>query len=223
MVVHWWRERGRGWQLKAVANGLGTLVTALTLIVVAFAKFRDGAWIIILLIPLIVFAFLSIRRHYDDVRSELTLRGLPPSLKPYPKPRLVLPVSNVHRGVIEAARYARSISDQVTAVYVEINPGAAEKIRREWTQWEPDVPLIVIPSPYRSTVGPLLEYLDRSDREHNDGQLTSVLLPEFIPIKWWQNLLHNQTAALIRLALIYQRRRGGQTRAIIDVPFYLKR
>jgi hypothetical protein len=139
-----------------------------------------------------------------------------------PSPRVVLPISGVHRGVIEATRYARSLSDRVTAVYVETDPEATEKVRREWERWGQQVPLVVVPSPYRSIIGPLLDFLDQTDREHNDGQLATVVLTEFIPAKWWEHLLHNQTAWLLKLALLYRRRRLGQIRAIVDVPFYLR-
>jgi amino acid transporter len=223
MVVHWARQRERAWVLKAALNGLGALTTAVTLVVVAISKFADGAWIVILVLPLLVLGFRTVRSHYDEIAQELTLRGLPPSLRPLPSPRVVVPISGVHRGVIEAVRFARSISDQVTAVYVEVDPGAAEKLRREWEKWECDVPLVIVPSPYRSIVGPLLEFLDQTDREHNDGQLATVVLPEFIPGKWWEHLLHNQTAWLLRLAFLYRRRRFGQIRAIVDIPFYLQR
>jgi len=222
MVIHWARQRGQGWQLKALINGLGTLTTMLALFVVAISKFVEGAWIVTLLIPLIVLSFRAVHNHYKEVARELTMRGLPPSLRPMPSPRVVLPISGVHRGVIEATRYARSISDRVTAVYVETNPEATDKVRREWERWGQGVPLVVVPSPYRSTIGPLLDFLDETDREYNDGQLATVVLTEFIPAKWWEHLLHNQTAWLLKLALLYRRRRLGQTRAIVDVPFYLR-
>ena len=222
MVVHWVRQRGRGWKLKALANGLGMLTTTVTLFVVAISKFAEGAWIVTLLIPLIVLGFRAVHNHYKEIARELTMRGLPPSLRPMPSPRVVLPISGVHRGVIEATRYARSISDRVTAVYVETNPEATERVRREWERWGQQVPLVVVPSPYRSIIGPLLDFLDETDREHNDGQLATVVLTEFIPAKWWEHLLHNQTAWLLKLALLYRRRRLGQIRAIVDVPFYLR-
>lgn len=222
MVLHWYRERGRHWQIKALANGMGALATSTTLLVVSLSKFREGAWITILIIPLVVYVLLSIRNHYQVIASTLTLRGLPPSLQPYPAPRIVVPISSVHRGVVEALRYARSISTEVTAVFVEIHPGEGKNIRKAWETWGQDVPLVVVTSPYRSIIGPLLEFLETTDREHNDGQQATVLLPEFIPAHWWQNLLHNQTANLLRLAILYTRRKHGQTRAIIDMPFLIR-
>ncbi|MEK7278103.1 MAG: APC family permease [Chloroflexota bacterium] len=224
MVFHWLRERGRNWQVKAALNGLGTLTTMATLLIIGFSKFLEGAWIVILLVPLVVLGFRRIHSHYEGVAVELTLRGLPPSLRPLSQPRIVLPLSSLHRGVIEALRYARSISADVTAVYVEIEPGSGERLRQDWDQWglSQDAKLEIIPSPYRSVIRPFLEFLDRADAEHNDGQSATVLLPEFVPTKWWQALLHNQTAWVIKLALLYQRRAFDRTRTIIDVPFYLR-
>ncbi len=224
MVVHWLRQRGRNWQVKAALNGLGTLTTTTTVVIIGLSKFLDGAWMVILLIPLLVLGFHRIYRHYQQVAAELTLRGLPPSLKPLSQPRIVLPLSSLHRGVIEALRYARAISDNVTAVYIEIEPGGGDKLRQQWQNWglDQDAKLEIVPSPYRSVVGPFMEFLDRTDAEHNDGQAATVLLPEFVLAKWWEALLHNQTAWNIKLALLYQRRAFDRTRAIIDVPFYLR-
>jgi amino acid transporter len=223
MVVHWWREGGRGWRLKASFNGLGALATGTTLLIVGVSKFSRGAWITILLIPTLMVGFLRIRAHYRDVAQQLSLRGLPPSLKPFPAPRVVIPISGVHRGIVDAIAYARSISKDVTAVYVELEPGAGERIREKWEHWWPDVPLMILPSPYRSVIGPLLDFLDEADRQHRDEQLATVVLPEFIPARWWENLLHNQTAWLIKAALLYRRRHLGFQRTIIDVPYHLER
>lgn len=225
MVVHWLRQRGPNWLLKVSMNGLGTLVTGVALSIIAISRFIDGAWIVIFLIPFMVLMFRMISNHYADIREQLTLRGLPPSLTPLPEPRVILPISGVHRGVIEALRYARSISENVTAVYVEIDPGSGEFTRKRWEEWglDHDVPLVIVPSPYRSVIRPFLDFLDETDQEHNDGQLASVLLPEFIPAHWWQSLLHNQTAMLLKLALTYRRhRRMSKIRAIIDVPMHLR-
>jgi amino acid transporter len=221
MVVHWWRERGRQWGLKSLINGIGALATLTTLVVVIISKFIGGAWITLLLIPLIVLAFRQIARHYQQVRMQLSLKGLPPSLKPVEPTRVVIPISGIHRGMVSAVNFARSISDNVTAVYVELEPGAGEKARAEWESWWPDVPMVVVPSPFRSIVAPLMQFLDETDIQHNDGQLATVVLPDFIPGRWWQGLLHNQTAWLIKTALLYRRRQHGSERVVIDVPFYL--
>jgi amino acid transporter len=222
MVLHWWRERGRGWAAKAAINGVGALATVSALLVVGISKFMQGAWITVIFIPLLVFMFLQIRAHYKKMAGELTLRGLPPSLKPAPPLRVVIPISGVHRAMVDAVNFARSISNEVTAVYVELEPGAGDKMRTAWDEWWPDVPMAVVPSPYRSIVGPLIKYLDETDEQINDGRLAAVILPEFIPPHWWQNLLHNQTAWLLKTALLYRRHQRGYQRVIIDIPYHLK-
>ncbi len=222
MVMHWYRERGRGWRVKLFFNGLGALATGTTLAIVAFSKFISGAWITVLVIPLIVIVFQRVHRHYQRVRNQLTLHGFPPSLRPVAPARVVVPISGVHRGMVNAVLFAQSISSSVTAVYIELEPGAGAKVAEEWKEWWPDLPLVVIPSPYRSLVGPLLTYLDKTDLEHNDGQLAVVVLPEFVTAHWWENILHNQTAQLIKAALLYGRRRSGGERLVVDVPYHLR-
>jgi amino acid transporter len=222
MVMHWWRERGPNWELKMIANGVGALATGLTLFVVGFTKFLEGAWITVLLIPILVITFLKIRSHYREIAGELSLHGLPPSLKPVPPSRVVIPISGVHRGMVSAVTFAQSISSNVTAVYVELEPGSGTHMTEQWSQWWPDIPLVVVSSPFRSIVGPLLEFLEKTDLEHNDGQLAVVVLPEFVTTAWWQNLLHNQTAWLLKAALLYSRRVAGNERVVIDVPYRLR-
>ncbi|HKZ82305.1 MAG TPA: APC family permease [Anaerolineae bacterium] len=223
MVIHWRREQGGHWRLKLLANGGGAVVTGVALTIIGVSKFAEGAWITFAVIPITVAIFLKIHAHYQEVRKELSLRGLPPSIKPFPQPRIVVPISGVHRGMVDAIAFAQSVSKDVTAVYIEMEPGSGERIRETWKHWWPNVPLVILPSPYRSLVGPLLDFLDQTDREHNDGQIATVVLPEFVPAKWWHGLLHNQSGWLIKVALLYNRRRLGFQRAIIDVPYHLRR
>lgn len=221
MVVHWWRLRGRGWVFKSMANGFGALATTATLIVVGYSKFGEGAWVTILLIIVIMSMFYKIRSHYDEVGRELSLHGLPPSLKPVSASRVMIPISGVHRGIIEAVDFARSITNDITAVYVELEEEDTKEVKEKWTRLWPDIPLKIVPSPHRSVIQPLLDFLDETDGQKNDGQLACVILPEFVPAKWWQALLHNQTAWLLKAALLYHRRKQGGQRVIIDVPYYL--
>jgi amino acid transporter len=221
MVIHWWREGGRHWQLKTLANAVGAFATGVTLLVVGITKFLDGAWITIIIIPLLVVMFLRVRGHYRHVREQLTMHGLPPTLRPFDKPRVVVPVSGVHRGIVDAMRYALTISSDVTGVYVELSPGDSQEVQEKWNHFWPDIPLVIVPSPYRSLIQPLLDFLDNADAEHNDGQQATVVLPEFVPAHWWQAILHNQTAWLLKAALLYHRRNLRYQRVIIDVPYYL--
>lgn len=223
MVVHWARERGSQWRIHAAINGIGALATGAALVIIAVSKFAHGAWIVVALIPLFTAVFRRVRTHYDEIAQELTLTGHPPSLVIDGPPRIVVPVAGVHRGVIEALRYARSVTAQVTAVHVEIEPGTAARIEERWRQYGLDTlaPLVIVPSPYRSFIGPFLAHLDQMDGAAGDGRLASVLIPEFVPATWWHIFLHNQTAWLLKFALLYRRYRMGTSRAIIDIPLHL--
>lgn len=222
MVVHDYKLRGPHWRLRAILNALGCLTTGIAVLIIAVTKFVDGAWITLIVIPGVILTFLRIRSHYAEVARELSLRGLPPSLKPVQLSRLVIPVASVHRGVITAVDYAQGISSNITAVHVELEPGSGEALRRDWERWFPAIPLVVLPSPYRSMIEPLLRFLDETDAAHNDGQLATLVLPEFVPARWWQALLHNQTAWLTKAALLYRRRTTNLPRVVIDVPYYLQ-
>lgn len=225
MVVHWWRERSAGWQTKGLLNGLGALATGLALVVIGASKFAHGAWIVIVLIPVLVMTFRNIRDHYAEVGRQLRLDDDALQVGCTRHPHIVMPVAGVHRGVIEALNYACSIAEDVTAVYVEMEPGSADALRERWQAAGLDrvANLVAVPSPYRSLIGPFLDELDRMDGEAGDDWPVSVLIPEFVPAKWWHFLLHNQTALPLKWALIYRRHRHGKSRVVIDVPFYLNR
>ncbi len=223
MVVHWWKERGRHWQVKALLNGVGALVTGTTTLVIGISKFFDGAFLTIFAIPILIVAFQRIHSHYQDVAAQLSMSDVEKIAPVREYPRVIVPISGVHRGIIDAVNYALSISKDVTAVYIELEPGSGAGVRTRWAHWWPQVPLEIVPSPYRSIIGPLLDYLDQVDETHDDDHLCTVVLPEFVTSKWWQVLLHNQTAWVIKAALLYRRRKFGYQRAIIDVPFHLKK
>jgi amino acid transporter len=223
MVVHWLKSRERNWFIKTVLNCIGAVLTTITLLVVGYTKFIDGAWITILLIASLVFVFMKIKTHYTGVANELTLEKMPPAVVPHGSLPIIVPISGVHSGVIEAVQYAKTISHDITAVNVEIEPGSGQQLLKKWEIWFPDIPLHIVPSPFRSTIGPFINFLDENDAQRPDGQLSAVLIPEFITAKWWHGFLHNQTAWSIRLALLYRRRRMGYQRMIIDMPIHLKR
>lgn len=223
MVLHWFKQRDKFWLGHALINGLGALVTGITLLIISYYKFTHGAWMAILVIPLIVMGFNRVRNHYQEVGLQLSLGGVPPSLRPAPEPRVVIPISGVHRGMVDAVNFARSISDRITAVYIDIEPGRGFDVRKQWLDWFPDIPLEIVSSPYRSLVEPLLNYLDRTDRQAHDGMAAVLILPEFIPAHAWQDTLHNQSARLIKNAILYQRNKEGVNRIVIDVPYHLKK
>jgi hypothetical protein len=195
--------------------------------IIVATKFIHGAWIVILLIPLFVWMFRTVKRHYESVAQQLTLEGLSPepwkSLASRKRQKVVVPVSGVHRGTLEAVRFARSLSRDVTAVVVDVDPPVTARVRERWPLWGHNVPLVVLESPYRSTVGPLLAYLDERDRHEPERGLAVVVLPEFVAARWWHELLHNQTARAVKRALLYRRGETGKDRVIIDVPYHLHR
>jgi len=215
MVVHWRRLRGRGWKTSALINGVGALVTGIVLIVVAVTKAQEGAWIILLLIPLHVLLFRTIRRHYDGVESQLSMKGFSDDA-PRRYNTVLVPISGVHRAVIEAVRYAKTLSPEVRAVYVNMDPHATEQIRSDWATWGQQVPLVVLDSPYRSLMEPLLEYLEQVDGERPDDYIT-VVLPEYLPARWWHHLFHNQRALLIKGSLLFR-----PNVVVTSVPFHLR-
>lgn len=215
MVVRWARLRSPHWQAKAAVNGLGALATGTVLIVFVVTKFIYGAWIVILWIPLFVWFFLAVHQHYRDVAAQLSLEayGSPPPVRRH---RVIVPIAGVHRAVIAALNYARSVSDDVTAVYVETDPSETPRVLQKWEEWGNGIRLVVLPSPYRSIVGPLVEYVDRVDDRRRRDQVVTIVLPQFVPAKWWHRMLHNQTALLVHLAFLFRREV-----MVTDVPFHL--
>lgn len=220
MVRHWLVDRQRGWTVKLGINAFGALCTAVVGIEVATVKFLDGAWITVFVITAFVLMMRAVHRHYEDVARQLSLEHAKPP-RPFRAHKVIVPVNAVHRGILEALRYAKAVSDDVTAVYVEIEPGARQEIERKWERWVPDIPLVVLPSPYRSVVGPILLYLDQVQREAGPDTALTVVLPEFVPRKWWHHLLHNQTALMLKFALLFRQRRLRRYKVLADVPYYL--
>jgi Amino acid permease len=215
MVIHWRNSKEPGWRTSAAVNGFGALITGIVLIIVAVTKTFEGAWIVLLLIPLIVMVFNATRRHYRHVASELTLRGYAP--EPRAHNTVLVPVGGLQRAVVEALRYAETLSDDVRAIYVDVDPAGTEQVRREWETWGGRVTLVVLPSPYRSLMEPLLEYIEQVGDERPDDYVT-VILPEFVPKRWWQHLLHNQRALLIKGALLFR-----PNTVVTSVPFHLSK
>ncbi|MDO8793462.1 MAG: APC family permease [Vicinamibacterales bacterium] len=215
MVIHWRRVRTPGWQSSAVISGFGATVTGVVLIIVAVTKATEGAWIIMLMMPLLVALFEITRRHYDHVATELTLRDWSPD--PAGRHVALVPIGGIQRAVVKALRYARTLAPDVRAIYVEIDPAATAALREQWPEWGQGVELVVLESPYRSLIDPLLAYVEDLQREDANGYVT-VILPEFVPRRLWQHLLHNQHALLIKGALLFK-----PNIVVTSVPFHLGR
>ena len=216
MVRHWLRLREAGWRTSAIINAIGAGLTAVVFTVIIITRFSHGAWAVLVLIPILVALFRAIHQHYVTVARQLSLEKTE-RVVPVQRNTAVVLVSGVHRGVIPALEFAKSIAmDNTTAVYVNLDDEQTEKVRAKWVQWGCGVPLVVLESPYRSLIRPILRYIDQVDEQYDDDIL-SVILPEFIPSKWWQHLLHNQTALAIKAALLF--RKGI---VVISVPYHLE-
>jgi hypothetical protein len=214
MVRHWLVERGPGWRWRLAINGVGAAVTSVVTVVIAATKFSHGAWIVVLLIPVMVTAFRVVNRHYEALAAELSLEHLADE-PPVTNTVLVL-VGDLHMGVVRALRFAQSLTPNPKAVYVEIDPSRTLKLEERWAKGGSGVPLVVLASPYRSVLGPLFEYLGRIKAQEPHGVIT-IVIPEFVPRHWWQHVLHNQTALLVKGALLFR-----QGIVVVDVPFHLK-
>lgn len=214
MFLRWRRLQTPGWRRSAAVNGFGAALTFVVLIIVAITKGPEGAWIVIVLIPGIVLLFRKTKKHYDEVASQLTLRDWMP---PARRTNVVLvPISGVQRAVVGALRYAETISTDVRAVYVNDNTEQIDALKKEWQTWGGSVRLIVLESPFRSLMEPLLEYIEQIERERTNAYIT-VVLPEFVPSQWWHHLLHNQRALLIKGALLFR-----PNIVVTSVPFHLR-
>ena len=220
MAVRWWKighlspgeeikEPGstlrfeKGWVQKMIINGFGAICTFIVMLVFAFTKFKDGAWIVLILTPLLVTIFFSIHRHYKSLAKKLSLEnfGVPSRMGRH---RVIIPLSGVHRGTLAALRYARSLSDDVTAVYVSTDPEEAEKLRQKWEMWGEGVRLVILDSPYRLLLEPLLEYVEVIASKRQPGEMITIVVPEFVPARWYHNFLHTQTALWLRFALLFK-------------------
>jgi amino acid transporter len=217
MVVHWWRLRKRqsGWRWRAVLNGAGAVATGVVAIIVGIAKFAHGAWMVLLLIPLLIGLMWAIGQHYRGVAQALAVDLDDERLELRRPPRVVVPVSRLDRATIEALTYARSISTDVTAVHVANDRQELEEMKRQWEQWGAEVKLVIVESPYRALMAPLLAYIDAADRNDPDRP-TTVVLAEFVPRHLWEYPLHNQTALRLKLRLFFR-----PNTVVIDVPYHL--
>jgi len=219
MVMRWWRRREPGWQSSIIFNGVGAVATFLVLLIVATTKFLDGAWMVVVLLPLLILMFRAINRHYSQAAEELAAET---PIDPSEISHLVIvPISTLNQVALQTLAYARSIArdpdDRVVAVHISEDAEEAERLGREWEEWQCGVPLVIIESPYRSLVGPLLAYIDTVHAQWPQRTL-SVIVPEFVPSHWWEQLLHNQTALRLKAALLF---RPGIV--VTNVPYHLKK
>ncbi|MCL4490553.1 MAG: APC family permease [Nitrospirae bacterium] len=217
MVRHWLTYKGKGWLKGMMINGIGTITTAIVLVVIATEKFSHGAWMVLIAIPVLVWLTRKVHQHYIAIAEQLSVTACEPAAKEYMHHSVVIPVSGIQQAVINAIKYAKALSNDVVAVYVCLDPVETEKIKTKWDRLCMGVPLIILDSPYRSVIEPLIDYIDEVRNKYPEGVIT-VILPEFVPSRWWHHLLHNQTALFIKGILLFKR---GVVST--SVPFHLRR
>jgi amino acid transporter len=217
MVKRWLVKKGPHWRKKLMVNGLGALTTGIATIIIASTKFMQGAWIVFVLVAVLILMFQGIRSHYKAVAEQITLdrRGARP---PLPRRNIVIiPISGLNRAVVRAVDFARSRPGEIRAVFVDLDPEESAKVKIQWAQWGGGINLIALASPYRSVLGSLIEYIEEILEKEPDTWVT-VVIPEILPARWWQNILHNQRAFMLKAALLFKERV-----ILIDVPFHLTR
>jgi len=214
MVRRWISRRPAGWRWRVAVSGLGAATTGLVMLIVGVTKFVGGAWIVVVLGGLLVAHFVSINRHYRQVAAQLSVDGFE-GHPPMEHTVLVL-VGDLHKGVLHALQYARMLSPSVKGVYVELDPDKTRRLEEKWIKWGMGAPLVVLSSPYRSLLHPFLEYLDHL-LAIGDNHMVTIVVPEFVPARWWQHLLHNQTALLIKGALLFRK-----NVVVTNVPYHLR-
>ncbi len=206
----------KGWRFKMLVNGFGAVCTAVVMIVFAVTKFREGAWIVLIVIPILVSIFFTIHRHYKDLASHLTLdkfSGLPARQTRH---RVIMPISGIHQGTLEALRYARLLSDDVTAVHVSMDDAETQKVQKKWRIWGEGTRLVILDSPFRLFVEPLLQYIEQIIDGRQANETITVIVPEFIPSKRWHNALHMRTASVLRQELL-----SKHGVVVTDVPYHV--
>ncbi|WKV07797.2 APC family permease [Thermoanaerobacterium sp. CMT5567-10] len=206
MAKKWITTRGKNWLIKAFINGTGAIVTAIVVIIIGISKFREGAWIVIVVIPVLVFMMLKINKHYRAIAKQLRvspedLQSIKISENHY-RNRVIVPIESINKASIRALRYARTISDYVIAFNVSIDEESGEKIKKRYALLNTDIPLIVKYSPFRRIVEPLLKFIESEEYNYKKGDMITVILPQFIVRKRWHNILHNKTRVYIEKELL---------------------
>jgi hypothetical protein len=220
MVRHWMRTRDPGWRRRLTINAVGGTLTAVIAVVVTSVKFADGAWFVIVLIPTLVGLMLFVRRQYDGQAHELEVRDDLVFQRPHREQRVIIPVNGINRAVVQAVMFGKSLASDATmlqAVFVTTDLEAAEVLRERWERQLPGVPLVIVESPYRALVNPVITYLDVLDHAwppDKEAPTTIVVLPEYVARRWWDRLLYNQAAKRLKAALV-----GREHTVIADVPY----
>ncbi|HEX5148313.1 MAG TPA: hypothetical protein VFW02_04480, partial [Candidatus Limnocylindrales bacterium] len=217
MVKHWLSGREAGWHWRMVVNAAGAVLTAVVLLVVVSEKFVDGAYLVVILVPLLVGMMLFIRRQYARSAIELAVRPTLIVKPPMREERVIVPIPGLNRAAIQAINVGRSIGDDIRAVYIADDSAEALEVRAAFERQVPGVPLVVVESPYRALTGPLLAYLDVLDKAWPPDKpepITFVVIPEYVARSWWERVLYNQSAKRLRTILL-----GRAHTVVVNVPY----
>ncbi len=217
MVRHWLRTRDSGWRWRLVVNAAGTILTAVVLGVVVFEKFEAGAYLVVIIVPVLVAMMAFIQRQYARSRRELAVRPEVVVAPPHREERVVVPIPGLNRAAIQAINVARSIDDDIRAVFISDNPAEAASVREAFERQVPGVLLVVVESPYRALAGPLLAYLDVLDAAwppDKEAPITFVVIPEYVARSWWERILYNQASKRLRTVLL-----GRPHTVVVNVPY----
>lgn len=233
MARRWWKsghlspeveiiERGsilkhdKGWVYKMIINGVGAASTAVVAVIFAITKFREGAWVIIIVIPTLVFIFMQIHRHYKKLADQLSLEN-PHINRNISRNRVIMPISGVHNGTLAGLHFAKSLSDDVTVLHVSIDPAETAKVKSRWESWGEGYRLVILESPYRLFLEPLLEYIDKISLILAPNEIITLVVPQFVPRHWWVKILHMRTAETLRKALLHRKKI-----VITEVPYQVE-
>jgi amino acid transporter len=205
----------KGWQWRMVVNGFGAVCTFVVMVLFAVFKFKDGAWVVVLLTPVLVTIFFTIHHHYKNVAHQLSLEGHLPRIR-IARNRVIIPISGIHRGTLEALRFAHTLSDDITAVHVSIDPRERERIEQKWQAWGDGYRLVILNSPYRLFAEPLLEYINSLEKVLRPDEIITIVVPQFVPKHWWTGFLHSRTAETLRKLLLQKK-----NIVIMEVPYQI--
>jgi len=217
MVIHWRKERSSGWAWRSLVNGFGAILTGVVFVVVATEKFVDGAWMVLLFIPMLIAMMLFVGHQYAASARALEMKPGAAVPQPHRHNRVIIPIPDVNRAVVQALNVARSITTDIRAVYVSDDAEGSETIRERWARAVPDIPLVIVESPYRAVIAPLVAYLDVLDRSwpsESEEPITFVLIPEYVARSWWERMLYNQAAKQLRATLL-----GRPHTVVINIPY----
>jgi amino acid transporter len=206
----------KGWILRMCINGVGALLTAVVMIIFAVTKFKDGAWVVVVLTPLLVTIFFAIHHHYKGLAKQLSLDNHVYQ-KRWTRNRVIMPIGGVHNGTLMALRYASTLSMDLTALHISIDQKETEKIEQKWANWGEGVRLVVLHSPYREFMEPLLEYIDQLSEQLGPNEGITIVVPQFNSRRWWTRALHTRTAELIRRSLL-----NRSNIVILEVPYQVE-